>query len=256
MTFRRYTQPLLPSTPSLPFHFPYPSLPYSSSTPITPLYRSRPTTGAPASTPPYNDRRLATIAALQQPLPCNDHRPATTDALQPSPPQLTPIALDIATAAAGPLLFLVPVLAQSIHDHHRRLTGLGVLLWSPVLACPLTPHLVHTDLGWACFYPAMPPLPPPPPPLPTALDLATVAAGLSLFRFQFWLCQSMAAIPDSLVLACSSGLRSWLVNTPLTWSITDLGCSCSNPAMRTSQPPHGHPCNNSLALASSRLLSS
>ncbi len=52
---------------------------------------------------------------------------------------------------------------------------------------------------------------------------------LRSFRFRFWLSQSMAAIADSLALACSSGFRSWLVPTPLTWSKTDLGCICSNP---------------------------
>jgi len=42
---------------------------------------------------------------------------------------------------------VVPVLAQSIHDHHRRLTGLDVLLFPPVLAHRKTPHHVHSGLG-------------------------------------------------------------------------------------------------------------
>ncbi len=49
------------------------------------------------------------------------------------------------------------------------------------------------------------------------------------FRFWFWLSQSMTAIADSLALVSSSGLRSWLVLTPLNRSIVYLGCTCFNP---------------------------
>ncbi len=58
------------------------------------------------------------------------------------------------------------------------------------------------------------------------------------FRFRFWLSQSMAANANSLALVCSSGLWSWLIHTPLTLSINDLGCTYSNrDAINDPTPP-------------------
>ncbi len=71
-------------------------------------------------------------------------------------PPAAHITLDIGTAAAGPSLFSVPVLARSIHDHH--------------------------------------------PPRLTDLDFAPLVSGPASFR-----------------------------HTPLTYSIADIGCTCSNP---------------------------
>ncbi len=45
------------------------------------------------------------------------------------------------------IALMILVLAQSIHDCHCRLTGLGVLLWFSVLACPIQPIV---DLGCTC----------------------------------------------------------------------------------------------------------
>ncbi len=46
--------------------------------------------------------------------------------------------------------------------------------------------------------------------------------------------------------ACYSDPRSWLVYTPLTWSITDLGCTCSNPEAINDQP-YAAPSTNTAA---------
>jgi hypothetical protein len=68
------------------------------------------------------------------------------------------------------------------------------------------------------------------PQTPIALDIAPLPLGHRSFWFRFWLCsQSMNAIADSLALVGSAGLRSWLIHTHLTQSITDLGFTCSNP---------------------------
>jgi hypothetical protein len=71
-----------------------------------------------------------------------------------------------------------------------------------------------------------------------ALDIATAAAGLDhrSFRFLFWVSQSTTAVTDSLALVCFTGLRSWLIHTPLTWSIADPGCTSSNPSHWTFPP--------------------
>ncbi len=69
--------------------------------------------------------------------------------------------------------------------------------------------------------------PRPRPPMPIRTSPSLPADHCS-FRFRPWLSQSMTTIADSLALVCSSGLRSCLIHTPLTWSIADLGCNCSN----------------------------
>ncbi len=107
---------------------------------------------------------------------------------------------------------------------------------APLLPSPPPPHPLPFNFLYSSLQPlplcirrrgtttdALQPSPPLPPPTPITLDVATAAAGPSLFRFRFWLSQSRAAIADSLALACSSGLWSWLVNTPLTWSMLTWG---------------------------------
>ncbi len=96
---------------------------------------------------------------------------------------------------------LSPVLAQSIHDHHRRLTGHGVLLWFLVLAPPHTPQPVHSE---AVVNPLQP---------ITDLDAARrpPPAGWGRTRFNF------ASIPQpangyllpSTALCCGPCRNSW-----------------------------------------------
>jgi hypothetical protein len=109
-------------------------------------------------------------------------RPPTWRSLTPTAAH---IALDIGTAAAGPLRFSVPVLPQSIHDHHPDSLALecSSILRSCLVHTPLT-WWSKADIGFTCSN-LTSPLPPP---------------GHCSFRFRFRLGQSMTGIANSLAL--------------------------------------------------------
>ncbi len=112
--------------------------------------------------------------------------PATATALQPSPPHpRTPLTWSILSWGA-------PATTLPCHHHSRH------------TATPATTAAAATTAAHRHGH---------------SRRCQRTIALLCSFMFRFWLSQSMTTIADSLALVCSSGLRSWLVHAPLTWSI-------------------------------------